>query len=540
MSATLADDSILVSHYNVNHEIINEAITPTNCDDIGDRMILVPQEINPDITDDQLKGYYQELSKSHNVVVLVPSIYRASFWEDVADKIIRAKELHEGVEELKTKHVGLVVIINKYDGIDLPKSACRVLIIDGLPDVRRKIDKIEQSILQGSEELLTKTVQRIEQGMGRGVRSKEDYCVVFLMGRSLVDKLYVEDALSKFTPATKAQITLSENLSKQIRGKGLDELKQVVNYSLTRNTDWVKASKGALVHIKYNPLTQISETVIKEREAFNYAAKKNYPKASEIMLDVVNKQSNIRVKGYLKQKLAEYINFYDEVESQQTLMSAVDDNNQVLHPIEGIRYSKLVVSNHDQAREIVGYIKNKFGEPNKYILSINRLVEQLVFMPDTSSTFEQAVKELASYLGFKGQRPEAEFNKGPDVLWAVGNLKYFVIECKNGAVVDSISKQYCNQLNGSVNWFYKKYDHTCQLVPILIHPSHKFDYSASPHQDIRIMQENKLALLKENLLQFAKSVATDPYNIMKIDELLNNYGFKENQFIQKYTVKYTQ
>lgn len=42
-------------------------------------------------------------------------------------------------------HVGLVVLVNKYDGIDLPNDACRIPVIDGLPDVRRKIDIIRQS-----------------------------------------------------------------------------------------------------------------------------------------------------------------------------------------------------------------------------------------------------------------------------------------------------------------------------------------------------------------------------------------------------------
>ncbi|MBC5638693.1 hypothetical protein H8S33_18125 [Ornithinibacillus sp. BX22] len=91
--------------------------------------------------------------------------------------ILNSKNLHAGVEKLKEEHVGLVVVINKYDGIDLPKSACTVLVIDGLPDVRRKIDKIEESALQGSELVLNNKIQKIEQGMGRGIRSKDDYCV---------------------------------------------------------------------------------------------------------------------------------------------------------------------------------------------------------------------------------------------------------------------------------------------------------------------------------------------------------------------------
>src|SRR5699024_3830876 len=112
------------------------------------------QELNPDIKDDELKTFYKELSQTQNVVVIVPSYYRASYWRDQADLILNFNNLNEGVSKLKRGHVGLIVVINKYDGIDLPKRACTVLVIDGLPDVRRKIDKIEEGALQGSGETL--------------------------------------------------------------------------------------------------------------------------------------------------------------------------------------------------------------------------------------------------------------------------------------------------------------------------------------------------------------------------------------------------
>lgn len=134
MSATISDDSVLVSHFDIDPNSITEAITPNSSNDIGERMIIVPQELNPDITDDELKVFYKKLSKSQNVVVIVPSNLRASYWEDEADLILNSKTLNDGVSELKRGHVGLVVVVNKYDGIDLPKSACTILVIDGLPD----------------------------------------------------------------------------------------------------------------------------------------------------------------------------------------------------------------------------------------------------------------------------------------------------------------------------------------------------------------------------------------------------------------------
>lgn len=273
MSATLADDSILVSHFNVDIEKIDKVITPAKADDIGDRLILVPQEINTNITDDDLKYKLKELSKIHNVIIIVPSHYRARYWNDVADDVLHSNNLHAGIQKLKKGHVGLVILVNRYDGIDLPDSACRILVIDGLPDARSEYEKVEQSVLLESERVLNVRIQKVEQGMGRGIRSNTDYCVVFLMGKNLTSTLYAEGALKKFSAATKAQMNLSSKISEQVRGKNIDDIIKVIDYSLSRNLDWIKANKRFLVSIEYDETKKINPTLLAMRKAFDAAEK---------------------------------------------------------------------------------------------------------------------------------------------------------------------------------------------------------------------------------------------------------------------------
>jgi len=133
MTATLVDNSILSSHFGITEESINKAVIPDTAGDIGDRMILLPQVINTKLTDDEIKGFCKLISQDVNVVVIVPSEYRVKFWEDVADLILNKSNLYKGVKCLKTEKVGLTILVNRYDGIDLPKDACRFLVIDGLP-----------------------------------------------------------------------------------------------------------------------------------------------------------------------------------------------------------------------------------------------------------------------------------------------------------------------------------------------------------------------------------------------------------------------
>jgi len=273
MTATLADDSVLVANFDVDSGAASAPITPSNANDVGDRLILVPQELNPELRDQDLAEYVKAVATRNNVVVIVPSNQRATFWEGNADLVLSSPTLSEGVERLKAGHVGLVVIINKYDGIDLPDGACRMLVLDGVPDVRRGIDRIEEAMLHGTPEYLAQVMQRIEQGMGRGVRSSEDHCVVLLMGRSLTKQLYIDGALAKLTPTTRAQFTLSQCLGQQIRGKGIAELDQAVMLVLNRDPEWIKLGKGALVHVKYESAGLVSDIATSQRAGFTAAEK---------------------------------------------------------------------------------------------------------------------------------------------------------------------------------------------------------------------------------------------------------------------------
>ncbi len=509
MTATLVDDSILSSHFGITEESINKPVIPDTAGDIGDRMILLPQVINNKLTDEEIKQFCKSISQDVNVVIIVPSDERAKYWRAEADLILNKDNLYEGVTRLKREKVGLTILVNRYDGIDLPKDACRFLVIDGLPVVRRLIDKVESGIIMGSSRKAAQLIPKIEQGMGRGVRSSDDYCAVFLMGRNLTSQLYAGGAIGRFSPGTKAQLNLSDQISELIKGEDLSQIREAIMYCLHRDQNWVSKSKGALAALSYEANSTPDLVTIAQRKAYDFAFIKNYNAAVSELRNVINTVDEKPLKSYLKQCLAEYINFYDQAEAQKTLMSAASDNSRVTKPMEGISYHKLESKAMDQARICRDYLTRKFNDPNKIIIEMNGLLDSLIFKPDTADIFEESLKTIARYIGFNSQRPETEYKKGPDVLWAVGNLKYFVIECKNGATTDTINKHDCNQLNGSGVWFTNSYDKTCSFTPIMVHLSVKLEYAASLPEGTRIINEEKLNLLRKNISDFINSLCVE-------------------------------
>lgn len=542
MSATLLDDSAFVTALDIKPEKVDCVISPEKANDIGDRLILFPQVMNKDISDQEIKSSLKEMAQKHNVVVIVPSNQRAKYWSDVADLTLNSKNIDDGVKQLKNNHIGLTVLVNKYDGIDLPDDSCRILVIDGLPKMRSEYDCFEQNANPLNKRLCSEQIQKIEQGMGRGVRSNTDYCTIVLMGRGLADIIYTSDGYNYFSEATRTQFQLSEKLWEQLKTPTIDDVMALAEYSLIRNIDWVSVSKEALSSVKYLSVPNFSPISIAERNAFNLAELGRYQEAVEILQNEKNKSKDPELKGLIKQSIAAYVNFYNSEDAQQVQLSAYTDNRMVLHPIKGIQFEKIMNKTGVQAQFFVDYVAKKSITANKYILRINSLIEKLVFEPDTSKTFERAFKDISFLLGIYSNRPEDEYGKGSDNFWDVGNSTYFVIECKNGAITETIGKHDCNQLNGSINWFNLQYPSTsCSFYPIMIHNSRVFEYDCSPDERIRIMTPSLLEKFKSNILKFAENaVKPDAYNnTVRINQLLDQFKLLGIQIVENYTTGFT-
>lgn len=509
MTATLADDTILVSHFGAVADEVVKPIRPKGGGDIGDRMILAPQEINPDFKMEEIRELVSAIAKNRNVVVIVPSRERAKFWKDVARQILDKDNIQAGVQHLKEGILGLTVLINKYDGIDLPGKACELLVIDGLPEVYGLGERLEMSLLDGTKRQLVRQVQRIEQGMGRGVRSSDDHCVVLLLGGRLTQRLHQPEAETMFSSATRAQINLGKSVAEQLRGQSLEKLEEIMGLCLNQNDNWVQAGRNAVVNAPPIEDGHIDTNQVLLREAFDAARVSRHDIAKSKTQAAVHATSERQVKGYLKQQLAAYTNFTDPAQAQELQLAAVSDNHRLLKPLAGTTYHRLSAPPSGQAAAAVQFM-TRFLEGNDLIIWVNGLLDDLQWGEEGSKRFEAAMKELGVFLGFGSERPEDQVGRGPDNLWALGNSRYFVIECKSGAVLaERISKHDTNQLNGSIVWFGTKYDHTCIRTPVLVHPKTIFEQAASPHPDIRIVNGLGLNRMRNAIQAYAISLASN-------------------------------
>jgi len=470
---------------------------------MGERMILMPQELNSGLAVADIRKLLVDLAKKVNVVVIVPSVLAAEDWKSDADQLLIGEQVVEGIEKLRSGHVGLTVLINRYDGIDLPANACRVLAICELPEVSSYADLIDSEVLSGTAVNLRRQLERIEQGMGRGVRSNDDYCAVILLGAKLTSRLRSPEGQEILTPATKAQLDLSRKIAKQLTTPSIEEIKGVILQCLDRDPNWIKVSKKSLVGIKADDDLRLDPSKLALRAAFDNARANQHKDAISILDKIIDTTTDLQVKAWLLARKASFQHVIDAEGAQKTIVAAHKMEPRVTKPLHGAVYKKLAPAIGQQATKLIDNHSNRFLDSTGMKLFADGLCSDLQFCPDTSDKFEAAVNDLAWFLGISGQRPERDYKDGPDNLWALPNGLFLVIECKNGVTAgDGIAKKDAGQLGQSTEWFAVRYP-ASGSVPIMIHPERNLGQGASGVNGMRVIDVKGLEKLRKNLKAFA-------------------------------------
>jgi hypothetical protein len=541
MTATLADDSVLVADFGADPAKVISPITPDSASDLGDRMILTPLETSRLVSGNDVKDMAREFAKTHNVVVIAPSKYRANEWKPWTTEIHTAKTIVNCVDRLKGGHVGLVVLIAKYDGVDLPGDACRILIIDGVPERYSPLERVEAAAIGDVEAMRTRQIQRIEQGMGRGVRSTTDYCAVILLDPRLVGRLYQHSDIQLLSPGTRAQLALSNELSDGLRGKGIDDFRLAIQRFLDRDPGWTTPSKARLDGLAYDAISKLGATTVAERKAFESALAGNYREAFETLQREWGSVSDALERGWVKQRAAGYLDQVDPTGSITTQKTARIDNNYLLS-VADIPYVHLSAHAEQSAAAVAHMSSRTEAEIHIYVQA---LLADLVPVPTRGSfdSFESALREIGRYLGFASDRPDKRLRRGPDNLWAIGPSTYLVIECKSEAVTTAISKHDLGQLGQAVEWFDEQYiGSQYTRKGVLIHPSRVPAIDATAQADSRSMTFDHLEKLRAAIADYTQAILLTETlrNPASVARALLQFGLTGGQLLDRWTGKFAK
>jgi replicative superfamily II helicase len=211
MSATVSDDSFLIKGMGLSDRTIQSPLTYPGEKWSGEKMVLIPSLLSETLDRSALVERFAKPVKDrkYGVVVLVPSFKGAADWKSYGAAIAEKDTIESEVARLRRKHWDVTLVVaNRYDGIDLPDNACRVLIMDSRPRGAPLFDRHQEKCLADTEVLAAKTARSIEQGMGRSVRGEKDYSVILLIGPDLVGAVRSSDARKFLSSQTQKQVEI--------------------------------------------------------------------------------------------------------------------------------------------------------------------------------------------------------------------------------------------------------------------------------------------------------------------------------------------
>lgn len=519
LTATLSDEGVLVTELGASPQSVKSPVTPDRASDLGDRLILAPQSINPDVDEDMVRQLVRDFADGDrngdetleadpiNVVVLVPSDRRAKEWARYADETVNVKTMGPVIERLVgSEHVGVVVLVNKYDGVDLPNEACRLLVVDGVPTPLSGSEQRESAALTGSVTFEARKVQRMEQGMGRGIRDLQDYCAVLVLTREAALTLRNPKMIRFYSPVTRAQIELSQQIADQIEREGLQEIRNALDVFLERDDGWVGASRAAVADVEYDRDGKVTELAIARRTAFDKAVAGNAGEGVSVLRAGIDSLSDDLEIGWALEELAGYQQLISPVDAQKTLARARERNPGVIKADVPPPPKRIYGPQH-QAEAAAMYLADAYGDGVMLRLGIGALFDNISWgIEETHDLAEEQFKLIGLHLGFASTRPDKEENNGgPDNLWGLNPTTNAVIELKTEITRDKpvINKDEAGQMLLSLEWDAERNPDVTNRVAVFVHPSSELSAMVNLPPGSRAITTADLEKLRTDVQHFA-------------------------------------
>ena len=545
MSATIADDSSIVRTFNASKDSISKPITSRSLAGVSERLILCPELMRLEIggVQDTVKSIVKWVSKHVGTVVLVPSGAAASSWGDVATPVEHTEEVEHKIKELQEKSTkGPFVFANRYDGIDLPGDACRVLVMSGLPKGTSEYEVFRSNIFQSGEAINSSLSQRIEQGIGRAARGPGDYCVVIITGKDLISWISRTSNVKYLTSSTRAQLEIGLDVSKDVNS--IQEFSNAMLSSINRDKDWIEFHAEALADAVDNQHVDRSllDSAEIERKALKLWRDGYYEKAVRILRKYCNNDIDKEMKAWLYQLAARISLYWGRSDLSQELQELAFSHNRYLFRPQTAPVYKPIYIETAQSEKIAALVAE--FSPRKGLLAKFEDIASRLISETTSNQFEESLKNLGDLLGFVAERPEKLYGGdggAPDVIWLLNNKEALVIEVKSRKYQDNpLTKEELGQLLSSSEWFKKQYNNY-SFLSVSLHPNRYATKNTTIDNVYVFTLDNLNSMVAKCRLLFEQlcdSEETDKQINVRCAGLIEEHGLTPKHLKNKYLLKF--
>lgn len=121
-------------------------------------------------------------------------------------KTMTAIDVEDDLNVFAKAGKGVLLLTNRYDGIDLPDRDCRLVVMQGLPARGDLQERFLYGALGALEVLQERIRARLVQGAGRATRNAGDFAVVVMLGQDLTSFVTRRDVQKALHPEVQAEL----------------------------------------------------------------------------------------------------------------------------------------------------------------------------------------------------------------------------------------------------------------------------------------------------------------------------------------------
>lgn len=410
----------------------------------------------------------QIVDRLGRVLLLAPSDWRLGRVSPVlvpADmEQLGRRDIEHGLTPFTSAPRAALLLANRYDGIDLPHDACRLIILSGLPSGTHLQERFLFDVL-GARHVLSERIRtRITQGAGRATRARRDTAVVALHGDDLIGFLTQTEIREVLRSELQAELELAFETSPL---SDEDVLASVGSF-VAQDSDWRPTEEWLRSLAQERPREPapgadvLAAAAEHEISAWEDAWRGDYGAASSAAQRAVAALNNSATASYRAWWLALAAS-WSIMDRGETAARTVELVKEAELAAKRLRWrpnlpAAPVPLSKDEALALRAetaalWLRRRARSP-KLERELNKLESDLA---QTDATrFELGLLLLGELLGFEAERPAATAD--PDGAWRDGVAVWLLFEAKTEERSDrEISATEVRQANTHVNWIRSNY-----------------------------------------------------------------------------------
>ena len=456
MSATLGQSGELERITGLQKIVKLPVINDWDKNGVGRRFFVISGVTPEKLDDAKILNELHKLKKKS--VVLVPSDKELRNVQEIVEnanpgiQIFLPSDIEENKQRFIQAEDAMVLMANRFDGVDFPDDEARMLFIVDLPKVSNLQEKF-LAIRMGSNILYSERIKtRIVQAVGRCTRNTADYSVVCVLGNTITKDLIDPQYTKNFLPELRAELELGINTSQSYLD--IEEIKEDIKHFFKSDEYWQEADE-AIQSYKENyvlesegqekVLVKLGETATQEVK-FQYAMwKHNYIEAFSIVNQIISILNMQALNGYrsywnyvggtLAYRI--YLDNHPEFKaiSIKMFQEVLKDNISIkwISELESRLYNiKIEESRPSLLEDIIIQFEHRLSQYStlaRLERKLNEIIEKLEWSGENQGLkFEEGHQLLGDMLGYISKNEN--YTGAPDPYWIFGDSICIVSEDK--------------------------------------------------------------------------------------------------------------